>query len=474
MKPRAVGWPALVLGVLAALVLLQSLARQIPPLQSPDEPSHLVRVVSLVDGFWLPETQEGEGTGVRFDFGFAYMARAFAPLITQADPPVPQAFRDEARTQGWMRQHLFTSVPGSTMYLPVIYFPAALGVGLGKALDATALQSYHLGRLSSQLFCVLVVALAAWLWRPPLLALALLLLPMSLFQMASPVIDGPSHALTMLVMALYLRLRQEGGALSPGWALLWCASLVALVTARLHLAPLLLLPFVLAWALRSRAWAWAGVGCGVVSAAWVLLVLRTVVDPRVKRSLSTTEVALHYLRHPQELFGAFERTFSDEARLRFLGEGFLGTLGWLDVRLSPQAYSLLSLGLTALMVLGALALWRGRAAWGERGLLLGLGLVSALLAFLLMLLTWSPFPTTLIEGVQGRYLLAPALVAAHAWAVMPGGTQPGWGEEDGWRGRLLRAAPLLVLLAFAGVGVSATSEALQARYPAWALSSLWP
>jgi hypothetical protein len=43
-------------------------------------------------------------------------------------------------------------------------------------------------------------------------------------------------------------------------------------------------------------------------------------------------------------------------------------------------------------------------------------LASLPLVFLALLLSWSAFPATRVEGVQGRYFIAPALLAAMALA----------------------------------------------------------
>ena len=52
-------------------------------------------------------------------------------------------------------------------------------------------------------------------------------------------------------------------------------------------------------------------------------------------------------------------------------------------------------------------------------LLIAMALLSALSVFLLLLVAWTPDPThaQLIEGVQGRYFLVPALMVAMALAA---------------------------------------------------------
>ena len=65
------------------------------------------------------------------------------------------------------------------------------------------------------------------------------------------------------------------------------------------------------------------------------------------------------------------------------------------------------------------------------------GVAGTLLAFLAMLFTWTPHPATLVQGVQGRYLLVPAMLLLLAVCSWEPAVQP-------WRQRL-RWALLYVL-----------------------------
>jgi hypothetical protein len=100
-------------------------------------------------------------------------------------------------------------------------------------------------------------------------------------------------------------------------------------------------------------------------------------------------------------------------------------------------------------------------------------LASCLLAFMLMLVTWSPFPADLIEGVQGRYFIAPALVLAYA-----AGAWLGPSDAAGYRavtaaGALAWVLVVGALLTFAGLSMDYLAGTLQARYPAWAWGGLF-
>jgi uncharacterized membrane protein len=48
------------------------------------------------------------------------------------------------------------------------------------------------------------------------------------------------------------------------------------------------------------------------------------------------------------------------------------------------------------------------------GLLLTISISSIAIIFFAMLVTWTPHPAKLIEGVQGRYFLMPAILCTYA------------------------------------------------------------
>lgn len=458
-------------------ILLQAAARFIPPLQSPDELSHVVRIASLVEGEWIPVTPPGGSTGAHFDLALVSLSRAYVPLIKEARPSVDIEAQQGPQRQTWLGQTAFGEAPGSAVYLPVVYLPAAIGLALGKALEWPIADSYHLARAFSHAFCALLLGAAFRLWRPPLIAWAILALPMAWFQMASPVIDGPAHAMTVLLLSLTFWMVTKPGPRLPQWSVwAWVVLGISVVTARLHFAPVLAIPWVLAGltaasVIHQRRWLVIAATATVGVAAWVLWVLFTVSDLRVVRPLSTGDIIRHYLTHPDALWAVFARTFTHTDRWEFLVTSFVGNLGWLDTQLAPPAYTWLTLGLVALLCVSVgLALHRPALEPRTRlpttlvrsALGIGAGL-SVLIAFLLMLWTWSPFPTELIEGVQGRYLLGPALLLSYAVGDS-GPPRRGlpWGVT-GW----------VFSLGFTGLSAWFLWHTLLARYPEWARGSLW-
>jgi uncharacterized membrane protein len=425
-----------------------------------------------------PVTQPGLSTGGYFDWGLDPLARVYLTEIKNIHQPVSQEDRDLVATQRWTGKAKLGEAPGSVSVMPLAYLPAALGLALGRALDWTVLESYHLARISSQLFCVGLIVLAAWLWRPPVLAWAVMLLPMSLFQMCSPVVDGPAHALALLSLSLLMRLRAKPSVVL---ALATPAALLVLVTVRLHMLPLLLLP--LWWALASqfsnrrgssrmppdvaRYLFLASVAGLALCVLWVVWVLCTVVDLRVQRPMSTGGVAWHYLSQPQDLWAVVTRTLADTDRLMFYADSFIGNLGWLDTRLPEEAYEALWWGLGALAFLSLPWFSRPGIRGIDRILLATCAVGAVVIAFALMLLTWTPFPAVMIEGVQGRYFIAPALVLAYALGDWP---TPAASETGSAFWPWVQIA---ALIGFAAVSLWFLVPTLINRYPAWTHGGLW-
>jgi len=487
-----------------AFLLLQAVAARIPPLQSPDEKSHFVRIASMAEGELWPTTPAKGNTGVHFDAGLSILADTYDPLIREANPSVPLLLRQNHGQVRWEGRQVFGESPGSAVYPPLIYAPASIGLTVGKWLNLTVLQSYHLARLTSQAVCAVMLGMAVAIFSPPLLAAMVLMLPMALFQMASPVIDGPTNALTILMLSLLWRLALQGERVRGCGLIVWGAGTVLLITSRLHLLPLLGVPVMMAWCLRghkraSCAWLVTAFISVVTVVTWSIWTLTEVRDLRAVRPMSTGELAIHYLSHPAELIAVFGRTFADTGRLEFLWTSFLGNLGSLDTRLSETAYELLGAGLAIGLVFPVIKKLAQRAsantnatamsvAWHQNPVhIVRLGLAvsaisSAVSVFLLLLWSWTPYPANLIEGVQGRYFIAPALFLAYA-----GASHPAWQDAIGLQKSVTVSIPEILsnsqlilngiywvtLLVFALVSFDSLWTVLGLRYPEWARSSLF-
>lgn len=421
-------WRAMV--VIAALLAFIWSAL-IPPFKSPDEPDHLRRAYLLTQGQWLlysqPCAEEGyrckngkTASGGELDRGLKdYLA--VRDRINAAQQTVNH--RDEEQAEGfrWAHENAFDISPGTGYYFPLVYAPQAAGLALSKALGLRLETSYYVARFFSLSATFLVLALAFSIWTPQPITLALLLLPMTLYQVVSTSLDGFSTALAVLALSCFLRIMDPA---RPGRGLalfsVMAASLFLVATSRAHMLPMLLVLYVAAWRLRNPG-AW--VGALVVTAAvlgWMAVALPSSVDLRLERTHSTGEILAHYLQSPSDLVGVFWRTFSDPGLMNSYFKSFIGQ--FFALFLSPHVYVVIAAMLAAIHLS---SLWKSplelRSTVLARSTLLLIGIVSCFLGFLAMLLTWTPHPADTIEGVQGRYFLVPVMLILSAvgpWRVV--------------------------------------------------------
>lgn len=412
-----------------AFAIAFAAASLIPPIQSPDEHSHLARAYLISKGQWSLATPPGMNSGGMVDTLFVAFFEAYATLAT--DPKVRLSERRKAliASAGWGATERFIPIPGTGYYFPLIYAPHALGLWVGRTLNLSIASSYQLVRAFCLLSCLGLLAYAFRLLRPPVLVVALLLLPMTVFQLLSPTLDGITTCLAVLALSLFFRqllLGKEASSVAQTWAL--AASVALLASSRVHLLPLLGLPFYLAWSRGSRRDALAGAIALMVSAGWTGYALTHTVDTRVERAYSTGELLLHYAARP----GTFFRMVFDSVANSDAWEGYwksyIGILGWLDTWLPAWSYDVLWIGLALCAVASLLAVKPGEAL-AARALLVAAAAACASLVFLALLVTWTPHPATTIQGVQGRYFVVPALTLAYALGATLRPRSPRW---PGW------------------------------------------
>lgn len=441
---------------LALAVAAWMLSQRIPPLQSPDESHHLARAYLLAHGELTLTTPPGRMSGGRVDDGLVAFMDRYLSLAGQPTRRLDARERAEADGQAWLgEQHRsFFEMPGTGYYLPLVYLPQALGLRLGEWVGLSIGPSYQLARVGVQLSCLLLLVWSVALHRPPPLVLAVLLLPMSVFQFLSPTLDGLTTSLALLAISVFLQTLRTGRTTRSGAAWTLALSLLLVVTSRVHLLPMLLMPFFLFWRSRQHRDLHLALALALVSLAWVAYALLSTTDFRVARSHGTTEVLRHYLHTPMDFARVLWRTLLDADQRGFYARSFVGILGWLDAPLRPYFYPWLGAGLI-LCGLASLSWPRDRTDAQARVLLLLLAAASALLVFLALLLTWTPHPASVVAGVQGRYFVVPALLVAHGLAGVCPPQKPGLPQQ---------LAKWLLLAVFAGLSLTALMAALQARY----------
>ena len=454
-----------------AFLAAVSLSWLIPPMQSPDETSHMARAYLVSQGHWLLQAAPVDGAppedaqvtefvrrlGGQADAGglldpslLQFMA-ANLKLVLDAKLRLSSAQKSELARLHWSGPKVHFSIPRTGYYFPLVYAPQAAGLAVGMALDLSVEQSYRLARMITLLICFVLLAAACQLAQPSPLALATLLLPMSLFQLLSPTLDGLTTSLCLFTLSLFLRKTTVPANPSRLSSVLLALCVFVLVTSRTHLLPLLLLPFFAAWQQKSKRDFWLGSIVAAGSLSWVLFALHATTDTLVVRNQSSSELLVHYAMNPAAFFSIVFASVVDPELSTFYQQSFIGILGWLDTPLPAAAYPMLWLGL-GFCALASISFAHGRnrsAQW----LLLFAALTSAGLIFLSQLVTWTPHPAALVQGVQGRYFVVPMMLLGYAASA----GRPAQTQVRRWLERL-------ALAGFALCGLTALTMTLLSRY----------
>lgn len=406
--------------VIFILVCVATVSLFIPPFQSPDEDSHLLRADMIAHGHWLLQSENGitGREGGLVDANFREFAASMLSIagkgVNKAPASTLFARADEV---SWSDQQIFEKAAGTGYYLPLIYAPHALGLYISRQLDLTMRSSYAVTRGVVLLTSVALIGWALSLYTPNVLSLMLLMTPMALFQLSSPTIDGLCFAMAMAVIGLWFHLsdpasRSEKKKIS-GSELALYGMLLVLCTARANLLPLLLIPLLLLNLQYTRPRLLAVGILYLTTLGWIAFGILTTYDSRVIREYSTSEIFVKYLTNPGEFFDLVNRTLSNVTIRRFYRDSFFGVLGWLDTPIPRQAVRILAVTVTlTALVLAFTTRWR--QAIITRLSLMITGFTSTVLVFVAMAVSWTNYPAQTISGIQGRYFLIPCLFMASA------------------------------------------------------------
>jgi uncharacterized membrane protein len=317
---------------------------------------------------------------------------------------------------------------------------------VGKAAGLGVVTTLTLARGVSGVLSVLVCALAISIagGAAPFL-FVVLSLPMSLFQMASASQDGPLFALVALAVAIFAGMRDRQAASMPLFTVM-SLSVALVAIARPPYVVLAVLPL-LAFGrpLTSRLVAVAAIIASV--AVWVMLVAplgSVAVSPGTD---PPAQIAM-MRAHPLTTLWIFGRSLTAS-----LLDSFIGRLGWLDTRLPIPFHVLAVAALLFGGAASAASLHHGARA-GASALIVAAIIAAMLMFFATLFVIWTVPGMTTVAGVQGRYLIPLALLAA---AAIP---STRWTETAPF---VVRVAPVLLGM-FAPLSIVVMVVALVRRY----------
>ena len=195
--------------ILLILVAGSFFSTVIPPFQSPDEFDHIKRAYLLTTGTIIARSQEGRSSGGMIDAGLATYISAYKVLKFRPDRKLSAEDLAAASDIQWTDYRVFSSLPGISYYFPVIYAPQAIGLALGERLKLSVDTSYRMARFFVLLSIAVILLIAFRLYPGNPLTIALLILPMTVFQLSSASLDGISIAVAILAIAAFLRITAE-------------------------------------------------------------------------------------------------------------------------------------------------------------------------------------------------------------------------------------------------------------------------
>lgn len=398
ITPRNIALLYMVYATLAVLLL----ATTMPPMQNADEAAHSFRADQVSRLHLVGEVLPDGEFGGRVSAGLTVLQRETATLKFH---PASKVTRDMYAPLAW-GEALPTGFPNTAINPPFFYLPAAATAAVTRYLGIALPHALVFMRLATGLATVIVAATAialagnaaTWLF-------AVLLLPMSEALSAAVSQDGPLLACTALAAALFLYLRRALLSRKAFAFAAMCLLLTFVSMARAPYAAFALLP--LAAPVR-RSWRVFGASFIFICAvAWTIPnALHFPLPPG--GVVSPTRQVLGLATHPWRIVFLAVGTWLANDQL--IARSFIGQLGWLDVEL-PTFYRWLAwVSLAWAVLVGSshgLRVAPSTAFWTKT--LAVLGAIGAVGLFQYM--SWTAVGAPVIEGIQGRYFLPPALLS---------------------------------------------------------------
>jgi uncharacterized membrane protein len=446
--------------ILYGILFASFFAVNMPPFQNADEHAHTLRAAQISRGQLVGKRYGNGSSGGMVDSGLAPTFWPFGALLFHPDAKVTRGMYSAA-ARGWTGQYEWQAFTNTAVYPPTFYLPAAVGLWIGRNLDMSILQSLYLARLGNALVAVLLGGVGIWAsGRAAPFLFAVLSLPMTMALMANVSQDGVMIGCTALAAGLIAGGLQSTGCGSVLPRLAATSVALALVCmARPPYAPLAVTPLLVPGAPRkARVVAAAAIllacaGWSAFMAVYVMGVLRPD-NPAIDPSGQIRWI----IGHPLE--AASVLVFSIRVEASILLEQFIGRLGWLDTAL-PDSYRVIaaySLPLAAALAFDTRHDGQSRADVAR--LVPALAASIAILAcvalmFLIQYITWNAVGRAIIEGVQGRYFLPLAVMAAMILPALPAAPRP-------WEP--VRGAMLAGLMLFPAVSIGVVIRAVVLRY----------
>jgi len=395
-------------------VVVQCISYLTPPFQSPDEYAHVYRAYLLSQGdIFLGDLNNGNTTGGEIDQGLVKYMDFFLELSywNGADNRQNESMILESKKVAWSGKKEFIGLPNTATYFPLAYLPQATALFIGEHFNLGVHDSYYLARQLAIATSMGLLWLACWLTSTPVIILAIFSMPMVLMQFGSASLDATAFSLTAVVAALFIRILQER-ATNPKLAFCFLVLVTfALITTRVNLLPLVLLPLVIYFRKRCTLHLFGFILLLTTSISWVIYTIKTVHGATAPYFASN---AAYQLLHPiSTIKTLIEIIFSTNIGL-ICGEMFIGVVGWHFTRLPTITYILIAMMLTLLSVLEFKRKEIRVINWINGPLIIVTAASFAMILFIF--LATNPIESPSLAGIQGRYFIPTSILLFYALA----------------------------------------------------------
>ncbi len=412
----------LIFGVLFSLIT--------PILDSPDEAKHCAKAFIMVNGDFVTSVADGGG-----HLAAGYQAINDNSMQTIAENTLRGIpFTAQSTLETWGSDQFFLG-----------YIPQTVGLWCARLFHADLLGAFYMGRIFNVLFYAICAFFAVKIAPKFKLFLAVVaLMPMSLMIAGTYNSDGMIYGLSLLLGAYFIDLFfNRKYRISWKHILLFMLLATVICMKKYNLVLLAFLPFFIPAArYKDRKTKWLGaaavaVVAVIVTAALYLLNETLGTDGTAsaltgmnERGASVGAQIAWMLQNPATAMSVVSKSI-----MRDVGDKLaqLFSLG----QLSYEVYGVFVYLYIAFLAVVAFSytryeykpeLTRGNTAvpLTSRGLILLVAVLTVVLTYLMLYLTWSPVGADNIEGVQGRYFipiffLLP-FVGQNVWPLVPKAT----------------------------------------------------
>ena len=376
------------------------------PFQANDEVTHFRRAYQISQG-QMVASRRGNSVGGYIPKSIATANLPFDNVSGNSEIRINrQSLFDKLHEPFDSEQQCFSHFLMPAVYSPTLYIPQVIGITIGRFCGLSAMGMMYSGRIVNLLCWIVVVFIAirvapVFNWAFMLTAL----LPMNLALASSLSADASTNAVTLLLVALVLRLTLVDDSSFRGFQRVMIAALcVFLSLAKEVYFPLTGLIFLIPVArfdrLRNKLlFSGIVIGMALVAAMFWSAMIKGLFVTFIRGNVP--EQMDFLLRNPW----VFPKIAIDSIGDQWNECSFawIGVLGFLDTWLPKWIYW----SYPFVLILAAL-LDKGQAArlgWPQKIWIVCIIIAVYLLIDLSLYLVWTPPGADTIHGVQGRYFL---------------------------------------------------------------------